>query len=55
MSAYVEMLFPSGTLMISGFFETDAEELIEVAGKYGLTHSASLSRETWAALTFEKK
>ena len=55
MPSYAQMLMPSGKLMISGFFETDTDELIEVAGNYGLTHTASLSRETWAALTFEKK
>ncbi len=55
MSAYVSMLEPAGKLIISGFFETDAEELILVAQSHGLTHTGSLSRETWAALTFEKR
>ena len=55
MSAYAQMLVPSAKLIISGFFETDSDELILVAKRNGLTHSGSLSRETWAALTFEKK
>jgi ribosomal protein L11 methyltransferase len=55
MSAYAQMLMPSAKLIISGFFETDCDELIRVAQNNGLTHSGSLSRETWAALTFEKK
>ncbi len=54
MSAYAQMLMPSAKLIISGFFETDCDELIRVAQNNGLTHSGSLSRETWAALTFEK-
>lgn len=55
MSAYTQMLMPSAKLLISGFFETDCDELIRVAQNNGLTHTGSLSRETWAALTFEKK
>jgi ribosomal protein L11 methyltransferase len=54
MSSYANMLLPAGKLIISGFFETDADELILVAQKYGLKHSGTLSRETWAALTFDK-
>jgi len=55
MSAYAKMLEPSAKLIVSGFFETDSDELILAAESNGLTHSGSLSRETWAALTFEKK
>jgi ribosomal protein L11 methyltransferase len=54
MSSYAKMLMPAGKLIISGFFETDADELILVAQEFGLTYSGSLSRETWAALTFDK-
>jgi ribosomal protein L11 methyltransferase len=54
MSSYANMLLPAGKLIISGFFETDADELILVAQQYGLKHSGTLSRETWAALTFDK-
>lgn len=55
MSTYAQMLEPSAKLIVSGFFETDSDELILAAESNGLTHSGSLSRETWAALTFEKK
>ena len=54
MASYAKMLLPGGRLIISGFFETDADELILVAEENGLLHSGSLSRETWAALTFDK-
>ena len=54
MSAYAEMLVPSGTLMISGFFETDVDELVAVASRYGFTHTGTLTKETWASLTFKK-
>ena len=54
MSAYAQMLMPTAKLIISGFFETDCDELIRVAQNNGLIHTGSLSRETWAALTFEK-
>lgn len=54
MASYAKMLIPGGQLIISGFFETDADELIRVAEENGLLHSGSLSRETWAALTFDK-
>jgi ribosomal protein L11 methyltransferase len=54
MSAYAEMLVPSGTLMISGFFETDVDELVAVASRYGFAHTGTLTKETWASLTFKK-
>jgi ribosomal protein L11 methylase PrmA len=48
------MLVPSGTLMISGFFETDVDELVAVASRYGFAHTGTLMKETWASLTFKK-
>ena len=53
-ASYAKMLMTGGQLIISGFFETDADELILVAEENRLLHSGSLSRETWAALTFDK-
>lgn len=51
---YAASLVKGGTLMLSGFFETDAEELIEKGKEVGLKHVGTLTKETWAALTLVK-
>lgn len=53
--AYATNLTPSGTLIISGFFETDVDELIEVAKKESLEFVKKFTKETWAAVQFIKK
>lgn len=51
---YANSLVPGGMLMLSGFFETDAEELISAGKTEGLEFSSMLTKETWAALILLK-
>lgn len=52
---YAACLETGGTLMLSGFFETDTSELIEAATPLGLELSKIMTKETWAALILTKK
>jgi ribosomal protein L11 methyltransferase len=53
-SIYATSLASVGTLIISGFFDTDVEELKEVASANGLKFIKVFNKETWAAVQFEK-
>ena len=55
MLSYAKHLVDHGTLIISGFFETDVDELIEVARLQSLEFVKKLTKETWAAVQFIKK
>ena len=55
MQAYANALSAGGMLVLSGFFESDAEELIAAAEATGLKFTDMLGRETWAALRFHKQ
>lgn len=52
--SYATHLITGGTLIISGFFETDIDELIEVAKKESLNFVKKFTKETWAAVQFIK-
>ena len=54
LSRYAELLAEKGILMISGFFTTDAKELIDLAEKYGLKPIAELDKEEWCCIHFRK-
>ncbi len=51
---YASALVPNGLLLLSGFFTTDAPDLIAAASALGLTHQQTLDRENWAVLQFIK-
>lgn len=53
--AYAEALLPGGVLLLSGFFVSDAAELIEAAAKNGFQHTHTAEKETWAALQLIKQ
>ena len=55
MKSYSEALVPGGKLYLSGFFETDADELIELGNTLKLEHDHTLNKETWAALCLVKQ
>lgn len=55
MPSYAKHLAENGTLIISGFFETDVEELTELARKVSLKFVKKFTKETWAAIQFIKK
>lgn len=55
MAQYATCIETGGILMLSGFFETDTTELIDVAAQFGLELSQLMTKETWAALILTKK
>ncbi|MDD2984295.1 MAG: 50S ribosomal protein L11 methyltransferase [Crocinitomicaceae bacterium] len=55
LQAYSEALVTGGKLYLSGFFETDADELIELGNTLKLKHDHTMNKETWAALCLVKQ
>jgi len=51
---YAKALKDSGLLYMSGFFETDIEELIGEAKQYGLVFESQLIKDTWACIKLKK-
>ena len=51
---YSDCLSLNGVLMISGFFETDVEELVEFAANFSFQKTHVYTKETWAAIQFVK-
>lgn len=49
---YYEKLNSGGTLLLSGFFESDIAEMKEAATSAGFAFSSSKTKETWAAIAF---
>ena len=49
---YYQKLNPGGTLLLSGFFESDIAEMKEAAIAAGFSFSSSKTKETWAAVAF---
>jgi ribosomal protein L11 methyltransferase len=54
LNQYSNSLLAGGMLILSGFFETDVEELVEASKNENLTLLQVLNKETWAALIFTK-
>ena len=54
MEAYSNALNPGGTLLLSGFFISDVEELILYAGNYNLEKTKLFQKDEWAAIQLEK-
>ncbi len=54
METYASTLNTNGTLLLSGFFSTDVEELITFAAPYGLTIEKEFAKDEWAALQLKK-
>jgi ribosomal protein L11 methyltransferase len=55
MSSYAEMLEKNGTLLLSGFFDTDVEELVTFAEQFGLKKYRVLNKDNWAAIELNKR
>lgn len=51
---YSQRLNSGGTLILSGFFVTDVEELILAAKAVGFEWVETRDKETWAAISFKK-
>lgn len=54
MDAYTSVLAPGGTLLLSGFYESDVPSLRQRAEELGLTLAATKTRDGWCALRFCK-
>lgn len=54
-SVYSTSLISGGLLLISGFFETDKEDLVREASKHGFIFESIHTREGWALIQFIKK
>lgn len=52
LSVYKKALEKSGNLLLSGFFETDIDELSATAAELGLVLKDSVTQEQWAMLHF---
>jgi ribosomal protein L11 methyltransferase len=52
--SYSSKLKDNGILFLSGFFTTDADDLIIAAKEVGLTFDRQKSEENWCSLKFEK-
>lgn len=54
MNKYAAHIKPGGQLLLSGFFESDCEDMIRAAEAAGLELQAKESRNEWALLRFGK-
>ncbi|MEZ0542904.1 50S ribosomal protein L11 methyltransferase [Fibrella arboris] len=52
--AYVTHLQPDGHLLVSGFYEYDAPDIIQKADESGLSVVTQLTRNQWASVLFKK-
>lgn len=55
LKTYSEALETGGEIYLSGFFDTDVDELIELGKLLQLKHKHTLNKETWAAICLEKQ
>ncbi|MCK5907128.1 MAG: 50S ribosomal protein L11 methyltransferase [Flavobacteriales bacterium] len=54
MSTYAKSIKKGGQLLLSGFYDTDIEQLVSEAEKNGFELQEKRNKETWAALRFKK-
>ena len=47
---YRQLLVDNGTLFLSGFFDSDVEELVDFCNQHGLTKRRVLNKDNWAAI-----
>ena len=51
---YVRYLEPDGVLLLSGFYETDVEDLLQEASRYGLKLKEQTAEKNWTALVLDR-
>ncbi|MCE3294379.1 MAG: ribosomal protein methyltransferase [Crocinitomicaceae bacterium] len=54
LNSYLSALNPQGKIMLSGFFDSDCDEMIQEAQNLGFVFVHRQTKETWAQLTFTK-
>lgn len=55
LSEYAKLLKKKGDLVLSGFFETDKDELVKVASEFDFVLNKYSTKETWCSLEFIKQ
>lgn len=55
LKSYSERLKDSGILLLSGFYQSDVEDLDREAHQHQLIRKASTTRNNWAMVAYEKK
>lgn len=55
MEEYSKALLSAGTLLLSGFFNSDVEELVNFAANYNLVKKDVLYKDEWAMIRLEKR
>jgi ribosomal protein L11 methyltransferase len=51
---YVDLLEKKGTLLLSGYYEKDVEEIKKIAMENNLRHQKTVIKDNWAAMLFAK-
>ena len=54
MEAYANALEEEGTLLLSGFFSSDVDELVDFEKKYQLSKTEVFGRDEWAGIQLQK-
>lgn len=52
---YSDKILPSGVLLLSGFFVSDSDEMVEAANHVGFQLTELTSQEQWCCLKFKRK
>jgi ribosomal protein L11 methyltransferase len=52
---YADLLVENGKLFLSGFYETDIEDIVECAKKSNLSQIRYISKDNWAAMILSKE
>lgn len=52
---YSKALNNKGILLLSGFFESDVEELVQYANQFGLMYQFHITKENWSAIQLTKE
>lgn len=55
MAGYTKAIVQGGTLLLSGFFTTDSDELKQVAAEHGFTFQSMRNENEWAMLRLERR
>lgn len=55
LNAYSAALQPGGTMLLSGFYEEDAEMITQAAGAYGLQPAGMTTKDRWTCLRLRKQ
>ncbi len=51
---YVALMNPEGCLLLSGFYEKDVQDILDLTSTLGLEHLEQTSKKEWAALLLKK-